>query len=362
MKTEILAERNPAYDISLDYLRWRQLIDLGLSPAEAKTQLVEELTLGQASHLAEILLARGSEFFRQEPFVFDIRQYRLDSGRLVRGGQNHPEPVVAMMRSGVENSTGYWQNLSRAVMTGMAGVEEIMAAAKIGDLAVLISPPEMDKGYGLIYVFEKLPDDEILALGIPVWKDIGRLADDIGYIDTAAARHLPDQLHLLSHPVKVNPAKAGSVETVFEIFTGLDRQFLTKGLENYRRLQSQIKADVADSVRYIAFGVGENIISRKMARLQFQTVVNSAGFESIAAALRRLPAGDQLQLVLPCGIIELFGLGGTIDSGVSFVNGVIVGSGELVACPVCSQRDGRTVKVHCAVGDRCPGCRQIRPC
>lgn len=362
MSSEILVERNPAYNTSLDYFRWRQLINLGLSPVEAKTQLIKELTLGQASHLAEILLSRGPEFFRLEPFVFDIREYRLSGGRLARGSENRPEPVVEMMKAGVENSKGHWKDLSQAVMTGLAGVEKIMAAAKIGDLAVLVSPPEMEKAYGLVYVFEKLPDNEILGLGIPVWKGINRLADDISYVDAAAASHVPDQLYLLSHPVKVNPAKVRSAETVFEIFTNLSRQFLTKGLENYRRLQSQIKADVADSVRYISAGAGENIVSRKLQTLQSQIVVNSGGFESIASALRRLSSGEQLQLVLPCGIIELFGLGSAADATVSFINGAIIGTGELVTCPVCSQRQGQTVKVHCAVGDRCPGCRQIRPC
>lgn len=360
---KILADRGPAYSASLDFLRYQQLISLGLSPTEAKTRLIKELTLGQASHLAEILLSRGPEFFRQEPYVFDIREYRMSGGELVRGSEERPEPVVTMMRSGVENSQGYWQDLSRAVMVGMAEVETIMAKAKIGDLAVLISPPEMaGKAYSLVYVFEKLPDDEILTFGIPVWKDINCLADDISLLDAAAARHLPDQFYLLSHPAKVAADKADSVEKAFEIFTGLDRKFLTKGLENYRCLQSQIKTEVADAVRYVEIGAGENIVSQNLRKLQSQIVINSGGFESVAAALRRLPAGDRLELVLPCGIIELFGLGTTVDSSVSFVNGAIIGSGELVTCPVCSQREGRAITVHCAVGEPCPGCRQIRPC
>lgn len=363
MNKETRADRGPAYNPSLDFLRFRQLIDTGLSPAEAKNQLVNELTLGQASHLAEILLARGFQLFRQEPFVFDIREYRLSRGELVRGNEKAPEPVVRMMQSGVENSKGYWQDLSLAVMEGMANVEKIMIDSNPGDLAVLISPPEMeDKAYSLVYVFEKLPDDEILTFGIPVWKEIAHLAYDINYLDAAVAHHLPDQLHLLRHPIKVDSHRAESVGRIFEIFTGLDQQLLVKGLENYRRLQSQIKADVADTVRYISIGAGENIVSQKLRNLQYKIVINSHGFESIAAALRRLPAGDQLKLVLPCGIVELFGLGSTIDGSTSFVNGLIIGSGESVTCPVCSQKEGRVVKVRCSVGEHCPGCHTLRQC
>lgn len=177
---------------------------------------------------------------------------------------------------------------------------------------------------------------------------ISRMLFSVGSIDAVAVcERLPTAKSIDNMPIRL--LWGSDSRSIWRII----RQVISGGERQISRVISQARERVDKmqvSMAVAVLGMIETVL---------ETINNEAGPVKVDLGKgfsRRIDEQNLLAAFASAvaGCVGFLGFNSPVSSVVT--PAAFVGEKDLVHCPNCNQT------VHCAVGDRCPGCRHIRPC